>query len=137
MTEKLYAPSRGDVWDADFNHELIGADGQRVLDRNGNPQFSRFREQGDKRPCVILSVDAFNRGDSGLVIVVPITSRIRDLPTHVPLVPPEGGLRKEGVIICEGIRSIARQFLMRKRGQIESKTMRTVMERLNDLILFS
>lgn len=32
-------------------------------------------EQAGKRPCLIISVDLFNQGASGLVVVLPITSK--------------------------------------------------------------
>lgn len=51
-------PIRGQVWLAD-----LGA--------------TRGHEQFGRRPVVVLSVDSFNAGPAGLVIVLPCTSKIR------------------------------------------------------------
>jgi mRNA interferase MazF len=71
-------PARGEIWTADLNP-------------------TRGHEQAGLRPVLVVSMDAFNRGPSGLVIVLPITSRHRGIPSHVPVQPPEGGLRMPSV----------------------------------------
>ncbi|MBI1913682.1 MAG: type II toxin-antitoxin system PemK/MazF family toxin [Planctomycetes bacterium] len=65
------SPQRGEVWLADLD-----------------PTFGH--EQGGRRPVLVVSVDSFNAGLSGLVVVLPITSRIRPVPLHIPVDPPEG-----------------------------------------------
>ena len=52
-------------------------------------------EQGGMRPVLIIQNDLGNRF-SPTVIVLPLTSRINKtpLPTHVPLLPPQGGVRR-------------------------------------------
>ena len=55
---------------------------------------------------LIVSVDAFNAGQSGLAVVLPITSRVRPLPLHVPINPPEAGLRLSSAVLCDAVRSI-------------------------------
>src|SRR5262249_57827983 len=87
------SPQRGEVWLADLD-----------------PSFGH--EQGGRRPALVVSVDPFNAGLSGLVVVLPITSRIRPLPLHVPVDPPEGGLRRSSAILCDAIRSIDRRRLI-------------------------
>jgi len=87
------SPTRGEVWLADLD-----------------PTFGH--EQGRSRPVLLVSVDAFNAGLSGLAVILPITSRIRPLPLHVAVNPPEGGLRKPSVILCDAIRSIDRRRLI-------------------------
>ena len=111
--DRIFAPRRSEVWLADFGHIQMGEGGE-VL-------YTRHREHGGKRPCVILS---FNRGPAELAIVVPITKDDKRIATHVAIEPPEGGLRVPSFIICEGIRSIARQFLIQKWGQVEDSTIR-------------
>jgi mRNA interferase MazF len=87
------SPQRGDVWLA-----------------NLDPTFGH--EQSGRRPVLVVSVDPFNAGLSGLVVVLPITSRIRPLPLHVPVNPPEGGLRIPSAILCDAVRSIDRGRLI-------------------------
>ena len=69
----MIEPSRGDVWLVDLNP-------------------IRGREQAGSRPALIVSVDPFNQGAAELVIACPITSRSKDIPTHVQVNPPEAGL---------------------------------------------
>jgi mRNA interferase MazF len=51
----------------------------------------RGHEQAGTRPILIISDDLFNRGPAGLVIAVPITSRLRPIPFHVRMVSPRCG----------------------------------------------
>jgi mRNA-degrading endonuclease toxin of MazEF toxin-antitoxin module len=69
---------------------------------NLDPSFGH--EQGGRRPVVVVSVDSFNAGLSGLVVVLPITSRRRSLPLHIVVNPPEGGLRGPSAILCDAVR---------------------------------
>jgi len=53
-------------------------------------------EQIGRRPVLIVSADQFNRAAGGwwpLAVVVPLTTRDRGIALHVPIQPPEGGLR--------------------------------------------
>jgi mRNA interferase MazF len=101
------SPQRGEVWLA-----------------NLDPTFGH--EQGGRRPVLIVSIDVFNAGRSGLVVVLPITSRVRPLPLHVPVNPPEGGLRLPSAILCDAIRSIDRRRLIEYWGAINPSTMALV-----------
>ena len=62
----------------------------------------------------MVSDDAFNDGLSGLVMIVPLTSKVKKshhIPAHVPVDPPEGGLKTPSVILCDQLRSISRDRL--------------------------
>ncbi|MGH3754803.1 MAG: type II toxin-antitoxin system PemK/MazF family toxin, partial [Pseudonocardiaceae bacterium] len=52
----------------------------------------RAAARGDQRPAIVVSADGLNRGASGLVIVVPLTTTRRDLPLHVEVEPETSGL---------------------------------------------
>jgi mRNA interferase MazF len=97
-------PLRGEVWEAD-----LGA--------------TRGHEQAGRRPVLVLSVDAFNAGPAGLVIVLPLTSRLRTVPAHVLVQPPEGGLRRPSAILCDAIRSITRDCLIDRWGMVSAATL--------------
>src|SRR4051812_30760725 len=49
-------------------------------------------EQGGQRPALVVSDDSLNRSPAGVVIVAPITGTDRNIPAHVRVTPPEGGL---------------------------------------------
>lgn len=83
-------------------------------------------EQEGLRPALVISNERYNLIPHGLRIVVPITGRDRDLPLHVPVDPPEGGLTKLSVIMCE---QVAAQSLLRfrkKRGEVSAGTLAAV-----------
>lgn len=108
-------PSRGDVWDADFDPV-------------------RGHEQAGRRLAVIVSVDVFNRGPANLVVVIPITSRERRIRSHVSVQPPEGGLTMPSFIMCEQVRVFSTERLHRRRGVVDSRTMTLVEDRLRVLL---
>ncbi|HEX9725179.1 MAG TPA: type II toxin-antitoxin system PemK/MazF family toxin [Vicinamibacteria bacterium] len=95
---------RGEIWLADLNP-------------------TRGHEQAGQRPVAILSEDTFNNGPAGLVVVLPITSTIRPIPSHVIVEPPEGGLRVRSAVICEAIRSISIDRLVERWGRLGGKSL--------------
>ena len=100
-------PRRGEVWLADLNP-------------------TRGREQAGQRPVVIVSDDTFNRGPAEFVIVLPVTSTIRGIPSHVVVAPPEGGMRNRSAILCEAIRSISVDRLVKRWGRLRPATLEHV-----------
>lgn len=115
MTVGATRPSRGDVWLVDLNP-------------------TRGHEQAGVRPAVVLSADLFNRGPADLVVVLPLTSRARGVPLHVPVGPPEGGLRQPSFIKCEDIRSITTERLVERWGAVSLRTMASVEDRVRILL---
>jgi mRNA interferase MazF len=108
-------PARGEVWDADLNPP-------------------RGHEQGGTRPVLIVSDDLFNQGPSGLVIVLPISSKDKGVRSHVTAGPIEGGLKTRSFIKCEAIRSVSTDRLGRRWGAISPATMNAVELRLRILM---
>ncbi len=80
------------------------------------------------RPVLILSVDTFNAGPAELVTLLPITSTIRAIPSHVAVRQPEGGLDAPSTILCDQVRTIARERLLRRRSMIAPSTLARVEE---------
>ena len=78
-------PARGEIWEADLN-PIVG------------------REQSGHRPVLIVSDNALNKSARGLVIVLPVTGIDRGLPTHIRVIPPDGGLTKPSMIMTEQVR---------------------------------
>jgi mRNA interferase MazF len=109
------APARGEVWLADLNP-------------------TRGHEQAGRRPVLVVSEDLFNQGPAGLAIVLPMTSTVRDVPSHVPVAPPEGGVKNRSAILCEGIRSVSAERLVVRWGAVDRGTMAAVEDRLRILL---
>ena len=84
-------------------------------------------EQGGRRPVLIIQNDLGNRF-SPTVIVLPLTSKINKtpLPTHVPLLPPQGGVRRPSIILCEQVRTLEKSRLTRYLGLLSPEKMALV-----------
>lgn len=95
---------------------------------------TRGHEQASQRPALVVSVDAFNHGPAGLVVVAPVTSRDRGIPLHVRVAPPEGGLKHPSVVLCDHVRSVTTERLVRRLGTISAGTLAEVEDRLRILL---
>ena len=82
----------------------------------------------------MISVDAFNQGPADLVVVLPVTSVAKGIPFHVPVPPPEGGVRQPSFIKCEDVRSVSRSRLRERWGTVGAQTMTAVEDRLRILM---
>ena len=65
---------------------------------------------GKRRPALVVSPDSRNRLASD-VIVVPLSTVLREAPTHVRLRPAEAGVRRASVAKCEQIATLRRDRL--------------------------
>ncbi|MGH2531281.1 MAG: type II toxin-antitoxin system PemK/MazF family toxin [Thermomicrobiales bacterium] len=108
-------PRRGEVWLAQFD-PVLG------------------HEQGGIRPAVIVSVDSFNTGSSRMAAVIPLTTRDRGSPSHVRVSPPEGGLERPSLILCEHVRSVTQLRLRHRLGIVKPETMYQVEEIIRGLL---
>ena len=111
----MASPDYGEVWFADLD-PIIG------------------HEQAGERPVLILSINSFNQSPAGLVVILPITTRLRGIPWHVSILPPEGGLTRPSVILCEALRSVSQQRLQRRLGTAAPATLQAVQDRLRILM---
>lgn len=91
------SPRRGEIWLVDFG-EPIG------------------HEQAGRRPAVIVSDDDLNDGPSGLVIVVPVTSAHRGLPSHVEIDDERSGLDQISYAKCEDVKSVSDRRMISRLG---------------------
>lgn len=114
-TNDMAEPRRGEVWSVDLNP-------------------TRGREPFGRRPALIVSVDLFNQGPAELIVVIPITSKEKKIPFHVPVEISKGGLQKRGFIKCEDIRSISKDRLSKRLGPVSQETMAAVEDRLRILL---
>jgi mRNA interferase MazF len=92
------------------------------------------REQGGRRPVLIVSSDQFNSLPHNLSVVVPLTRTNRHIPTHIPVASGEGGLTFDSVIMCDQIRSISIERLQARLGIINDLTLSRVMTVLHRIL---
>ena len=104
-------PARGELWYVDLDP-------------------TRGHEQAGERPALVISVDGFNYGPAGLVIVLPLTRTQRHIPLYIPVEPPEGGVAERLFVMGESIRCVAKERLRRRMGQLGANTMAEVEDRL-------
>lgn len=93
----------------------------------------RGHEQGGTRPALIISVDTFNRGPAGLVVVLPLSTRPKGAPLHVQVHPPEGGLKQPSFIRPEDVRSVSKERVGRRWGSVSTQTMADIERRVRVL----
>ncbi len=108
-------PKRGEIW-------LV----------NLNPV--RGHEQARIRPGLILSEDIFNSGPAGLVVVLPIVTKNKNIPLHVVISPSEGGVKETSFIKCEDIRSISIERLVSKLGAVSPNIFAAAEDRVRILL---
>ena len=84
-------------------------------------------EQGGIRPVLIVQNDVGNRF-SPTVIAAAITSRKdkTDLPTHIRLQAVGSGLAKDSIVLLEQIRTLDKQRLKERMGQLDEVSMNRV-----------
>jgi mRNA interferase MazF len=108
-------PNRGDIWSINLD-PTVG------------------REQAGTHPALVVSVDKFNHGPADLVVVLPVTSKDKNQPIHVPVKPPEGGLSMLNFVKCDDIRSVSKQRLRQFYGKVSAQTMTEVENRIRILL---
>jgi mRNA interferase MazF len=109
-------PSRGEIWTASLSPTC------------GD-------EQAGERPVLIVSTNMFNHGPADLVFVLPLTRTDRRIPIHIPIEPPEGGIRARSFILCDALRSISSERLGARRwGVVSAQTMAQVEDCLRILL---
>jgi mRNA interferase MazF len=77
-------------------------------------------EQAGIRPVLVLQIDRANRV-SPHTIIAPFTTKIRQtlLPSHVAVIAGSGGLTQDSVLLCEQIRVIDKQRVIRVIGHLD------------------
>ncbi|WP_315788809.1 type II toxin-antitoxin system PemK/MazF family toxin [Fischerella sp. JS2] len=105
---KIIYPKRGEIYLVSFDPTL-GAEIQKT------------------RPALVLQNDIANEY-SPITIVAAITSQFDETlyPTEVLIKPPEGGITINSVVLLNQIRSIDKQRLVRRLGELNQETMEQV-----------
>lgn len=117
MVSRKNNPLQGDIWLFD-------------------PDPVKGTEIGKKiRTALIMSCDTFNSGPSALVIIIPMTSKDKKIFSHVRIDPPQGGVEVPSFAMCEQIRSISKERLVKKIGRISNMNLLyEIHSWINDLI---
>lgn len=80
------------------------------------------------RPCVIVSPDEMNHNIAN-VIIAPLTSGEKKYPTRIPTTFLNG----ERSIVLDQIRTVDHIRLVKKIGEIDETTRKTVLNRLQEM----
>jgi mRNA interferase MazF len=86
------------------------------------------RDPKNTRPCVIVSPDEVNRNLAS-VIIAPLASTKTEYPTRVAI----DFLNGTRHVILDQIRTVDRERLFKKIGEIDEASRRAVAERLQEL----
>lgn len=84
------------------------------------------REQRGTRPVLVVSSDLFNQGAAGLIFAIPLTSKNKNIRSHIKIVPPEGGLTMTSFAMCEAMRSISKDRLLNPLGTVGTRILADV-----------
>jgi mRNA interferase MazF len=87
-----------------------------------------WQEIKKARPCVVISPDEMN-AEFWTVIVAPMSSKIKQLPTRVPVT----FAGKKGQILLDQIRAIDTLRLVKRLGGIDVRTGAKVLNKLQEL----
>lgn len=87
---------------------------------------TRGREQRGTRPALVVSADRLNQGRAGLAVVLPITTRDRGIPSHVPISQTDSDLDHDSFILTEQIRSVSTERLLRSLGLAHASVLEQV-----------
>ena len=80
------------------------------------------------RPCLLVSPDEMNRAFA-TVIVVPMTTAGQARPTRIPLTFQ----RARGFVAVDQIRTVDRERLVKRLGQVDVKTLAAVLDVLTTM----
>lgn len=108
-------PSRGEVW-------LVSLDP------------TQGHEQGGTRPALIISVNKFNHGPAGLVVIAPMTTKDKRIASHVKVPKGEAGTTADCFVKCEEVRCVSKGRLKDYWGDVKNLTMEAVEQRVRVIL---
>ncbi len=101
---------------------------------NLNP--ARGKEQKGKRPVVIISGNTMNK-NLGVFIICPISSKIKNYAGCVKLDKNKiNKLSKDSEIITFQIRTIAKERMFKKIGEITGEQLKEIFFSLNEIFYY-
>ena len=108
---------QGEIWYADLNP-------------------TKGSEQAGMRPVVVVSGNLLNQ-HLPIVIVIPLTTKVKKYKGNPVLAPSStNGLQSEYEMLVFHIRSVSKDRLVRKVGNIEADQLHRSLKTLNDILKF-
>ena len=108
---------QGEIWYADLNP-------------------TKGSEQAGMRPVVVVSGNLLNQ-HLNIVIVVPLTTKVKRYKGNPVLMPTQtNGLQTESEMLVFHIRSVSKDRLVRKVGDIKVDELDRAMKTLNDILKY-
>jgi mRNA interferase MazF len=105
-----------------------------IWQANLNP--SKGSEQAGYRPIVILSGNLLNK-HVNIVICCPLTTKLKNYKGNIVLTPnKQNGLSEESEILTFHIRSISKERLGKKIGNISSEQVNQLKQYLNEILTY-
>jgi mRNA interferase MazF len=92
-------------------------------------------EQGERRPCLIVSANGLNDSPLGLVIVVPLTKAERGFPSHIKITANQSGLSFDSFAMCEQIRAVSTDRLEKLIGNRAAPAVMVAVENALKILL--
>jgi len=94
------------------------------------------KEQKGKRPVVIISGNTMNN-NFGVLIICPISSKIKNYAGTVKLDKNKSNkLNENSEIITFQIRTIAKERMIKKIGEITDKQLKEIFDSLNEVFYY-
>lgn len=94
-------------------------------------------EMNKTRPCLIVSPNEMN-DVLKTVIVVPVTSKMRELPTRILIqATPQSGLEVDSYAVLDQIKTIDKLRVMRSRGRVSEVELEEVCETLQQMFAYN
>lgn len=83
---------------------------------------------------MIVSADPLNESRAGVVILVPTTTAVRGLPSHVELDPVSSGVEEVSYAKCEDVKSVSERRLVGRLGAVNDEAMFEISRALRFLL---
>lgn len=107
---------------------------REIWEVNLNP--TKGSEQAGFRPVVIVSGNLMNKY-LNVIIVCPLTSKLKNYKGHVVLQPNEqNGLTQASEILNIHVRSISKDRLVKRLGSITQEELNLTKKGLNEILTF-
>ncbi|MCI0697657.1 type II toxin-antitoxin system PemK/MazF family toxin [candidate division KSB1 bacterium] len=92
-------------------------------------------EQAGIRPVVILQIDRANTA-SPHTIIAPFTTKIKRplLPSHASVPAGVGGLSQDSVVLCEQVRVIDKQRIIKVLGHLDAPYLAEIAKALRAIL---
>lgn len=101
---------------------------------NLNP--TKGSEKAGLRPVLVISGNMLNQ-NLPITIIAPLTSKIKNYKGNPVLTPDKvNGLKQKSEVLIFHVRSISKDRLQEKIGQVDKSTIATAIKTLNDLLTY-